>query len=131
MVDYRVQSFVALTLLICLGLHSRIASAVTYIVGDANGWSPHVINWTNGKKFKPDDVLVFNYDPAVHNVVEVDQYSYDTCTLGEHATTYNSGHDQITLTQGQHYFISMLNGPNDCNDGMKIELHDYFGPPRA
>ncbi|EOX97365.1 Uncharacterized protein TCM_006410 [Theobroma cacao] len=65
----------------------------------AKGWSFNVENW-NGKKFLPDDVLIFNYDPAIHNVISVNQVSYDTCTLGSNFKAYQSGHDQIVLAKG-------------------------------
>ncbi|GFZ20150.1 hypothetical protein Acr_28g0008550 [Actinidia rufa] len=61
-------------------LHLETVHATTFIVGDSSGWDFSVGNWTNGKKFKAGDILIFNYDPSDHNVVVVDRNGYNSCT---------------------------------------------------
>lgn len=43
--------------LLFLLIHSEIAQAATYTVGDSGGWTFNVVNWPNGKRFKAGDVL--------------------------------------------------------------------------
>ena len=69
-------------------------------------------------------VAVFNYDPAIHNVVSVDQVSYDTCTVGEIFQVFSSGHDEIVLAKGWNYFIGNKT-LNDCNKKMKIQVSAF------
>lgn len=38
-------------------IHSEIAQAATYTVGDSGGWTFNVVNWPNGKRFRAGDVL--------------------------------------------------------------------------
>ncbi|KAJ9687355.1 hypothetical protein PVL29_016014 [Vitis rotundifolia] len=110
----------ATALLLWVVLHLRTAHAATYTVGDSSGWTFNVESWTDGKSFRAGDVLVFNYDPKDHNVVAVDQYSYDTCTVGEGAKVYESGNDSIELVKGENCFIcSFL---SHCDSGMKIHM---------
>ncbi|XP_022926285.1 chemocyanin-like [Cucurbita moschata] len=47
-------------------------AATTFVVGDLNGWNLGVEGWLNGKVFRAGDILRFNYNPTVHNVVAVD-----------------------------------------------------------
>ncbi|KAK7859793.1 basic blue protein [Quercus suber] len=53
-------------------------------------------------------LLVFNYNPASHNVVGVGKSGYDTCTASS-GQTFQSGSDQIKLVQGGNYFICVFN----------------------
>ena len=49
---------IAQMLLLCmLVLHSYMAYADTYRVGDGAGWTFNVVNWPNGKQFKAGDTL--------------------------------------------------------------------------
>ncbi|KAL3538567.1 hypothetical protein ACH5RR_001933 [Cinchona calisaya] len=99
----------------------NIASATTFIVGDIKGWTYNSVGWPNGKSFKAGDVLVFNYVPKYHNVVVVDKASYGKCTTPEGAKVYYSGHDEITLEKGEHFFICDF--PGHCEGGeMKIAV---------
>ncbi|KAK3435353.1 basic blue protein [Eucalyptus grandis] len=105
----------------CLGFKN--ASGAVYTVGDQGGWTTNIEGWTQGKKFLPGDVLIFNYNPALHNVVSVDLDSYDTCTLGENYKIYESGNDHVVLPRGNSFFFSSKDG--DCDKKMKIEVHAW------
>ena len=64
---------------------------------------------------------VFNYDPAaLHNVISVNQVSYDTCTIESNFKAYHSGHDQIVLAKGWSNFLSSITG--DCDNKIKIQV---------
>ncbi|KAK7359076.1 hypothetical protein VNO77_01022 [Canavalia gladiata] len=109
-------------LLLCFSvLHSEIARAATYTVGDADGWTLNMVGWPNGKHFKAGDTLVFNYSPGAHNVVVVNKEGYDTCRTPRGAKVYESGKDQIKIGKGQNYFICNFAG--HCESGMKIAVN--------
>ncbi|XP_030456282.2 basic blue protein-like [Syzygium oleosum] len=115
----------------CLALSCisfKNASGAEYTVGDAGGWTVNIEGWTQGKKFRPGDVLLFKYDPALHNVVSVDLDSYDTCTLGESPKIYESGKDRVVLKRGNSFFFSSKG--RDCDNKMKIEVHAWGFPPQ-
>ncbi|KAK1314914.1 hypothetical protein QJS10_CPA06g01847 [Acorus calamus] len=106
--------------LLCLLLHSEVARAAIYSVGDRGGWTFNTANWPSGKRFRAGDVLVFKYNRSVHNVVGVDGRSYSSCATPRGAKTYNSGNDRIKLARGTNYFI--CNIPGHCQSGMKIAV---------
>ncbi|XWS62537.1 hypothetical protein CRYUN_Cryun06bG0019900 [Craigia yunnanensis] len=68
-------------------------------------------------------VLIFNYDPALHNVISVNQVSYDTCTIGSNFKAYHSGHNQIVLAKGWSNFLSNITG--DCDNKVKIQVSSW------
>ncbi|KAK7359077.1 hypothetical protein VNO77_01023 [Canavalia gladiata] len=112
----------AWALLLCFFvLHSEIARAATYTVGDANGWTFNTVGWPKGKNFKAGDTLVFNYYPGAHNVVVVNKEGYDNCRTPKGAKVYESGKDQIKIGRGQNYFI--CNYPGHCESAMKIAVN--------
>ncbi|CAK9179558.1 unnamed protein product [Ilex paraguariensis] len=111
-------AIVVTALLLCFLLHSNIANATTFTVGDSQGWGFAASSWPNGKSFKAGDILVFNYNPSMHNVVVVSKAAYDSCNIPAGAKTYSSGKDQIKLAKGQNYFTCSF--PGHCSSGMKI-----------
>ncbi|KAF5185990.1 Basic blue protein [Thalictrum thalictroides] len=116
----QIVTIIAVTLLVLL-LHSEIVDAATFQVGDAGGWTFNSASWTKGKKFKAGDVLVFKYNPSVHNVVQVDQKSYNSCMTPSGAKVFKSGNDQIKLAKGQNSFICSF--ISHCQSGMKITVN--------
>ena len=65
---------------------------------------------------------VFNYDPAKHNVIQVDDFGFGTCTSHPaNAKVYSSGNDRITLKRGSMNFIS--GKADDCDKGLKITVY--------
>ncbi|PKA53561.1 Basic blue protein [Apostasia shenzhenica] len=116
------QAAVALSLaLLLLLLHSELADSATFTVGDSGGWTFNTVNWTKGKRFRAGDVLVFKYNPSVHNVVVVDAGGYNACTTPRGAKVYRSGNDRVKLARGANYFI--CNFPAHCEGGMKIAVN--------
>ncbi|KAK1440335.1 hypothetical protein QVD17_06160 [Tagetes erecta] len=115
-----VVSMVVLCLL-AMVLHSEVAQAATYVVGDKNGWGYGTAGWEKGKSFKADDILVFNYPKGVHNVVAVNKTGYDECnTIPSDAKVYTSGNDQIKLVKGLNNFICGI--ASHCDFDMKIQI---------
>lgn len=108
------QGLVIGLLVPCLLLGADIAGAATYKVD----WSMGADSWSGGKNFRAGDILVFNYNPSVHNVVAVDAGGYDSCRGS--GTTYSSGNDHVTLGAGTNYFICGLSG--HCGAGMKMAV---------
>ncbi|KAE9602894.1 hypothetical protein Lal_00049401 [Lupinus albus] len=110
----------AMVALMFLVLHSEMAHAATYTVGDANGWTFNIAGWPRGKRFRAGDTLVFNYSPGAHNVATVDKAGYSACKTPKGAKVYNSGSDKIKLAKGINYFICNFVG--HCESGTKIAI---------
>ncbi|KAG6519358.1 hypothetical protein ZIOFF_022851 [Zingiber officinale] len=108
------------TLLLCLLLHSKVADGATFTVGDGGGWSFSTVGWADGKRFRAGDVLVFRYNPSVHNVVAVSAGGYSSCSAPRGSRVFTSGNDRITLGRGTSYFICSFAG--HCKSGMKIAV---------
>lgn len=65
-------------------------------------------------------LAVFSYTP-LHDVVEVNQQGYDTCTVANAIATYNTGETVIHLTsEGTRYFVCGRLG--HCQQGLKLEV---------
>ncbi|XP_062213037.1 chemocyanin-like [Phragmites australis] len=107
-------------LLLCVLLHSQVAESAMFTVGDRGGWTFNTNSWTNGKRFKAGDVLVFKYDSTAHDVVAVNAAGYKGCTRPRGAKVYKSGNDRVTLARGTNYFICSI--PGHCQSGMKIAV---------
>ncbi|CAN6272150.1 unnamed protein product [Urochloa humidicola] len=92
-----------------------------WVVGDKMGWSFGVTGWVKDKPIHAGDVLVFNYDPTAHDVVEVDEDAYNTCMmpLGG-GTPYTSGNDRVVVPAGKSFFVCSM--PGHCANGMKIAI---------
>ncbi|CAK8559911.1 unnamed protein product [Lathyrus sativus] len=97
--------------------------ATDYTVGDANQWTQQVdyTKWTAGKTFKVGDNLVFKYG-ATHQVNEVDESDYKSCSSSNTIKNYADGDSKVPLTKaGKIYFICPT--PGHCNAGMKLEVN--------
>ncbi len=116
----RGSAVVAVVLVLCLVLPFEMVDAASFTVGGSNGWTFNVVSWPKGKRFKAGDVLVFNYNPSIHNVVTVDNGGYSGCTTPRGAKVFQTGKDQIKLKKGVNYFICNFNG--HCESGMKIAV---------
>ncbi|GMI84265.1 hypothetical protein like AT1G45063 [Hibiscus trionum] len=105
-------------------------SGTTYTVGDSTGWRVPTGNddfyddWADNKEFGIGDVLVFNFTNGQHNVVEVTEAGYDSCSTTNAISTVSNGPARITLNRtGEHYFICGF--PGHCAAGQKlnVEVH--------
>ncbi|XP_009615798.1 mavicyanin-like [Nicotiana tabacum] len=97
--------------------------AEVYEVGDFAGWDFNVDynQWVSSKKFKLGDSLVFNYNPRLHNVMQVDSNDYNACTDNHPIVIYNTGGDTLTLeTPGDYFFLCGF--PGHCASGLKFHI---------
>ncbi|KAG8646168.1 basic blue protein [Manihot esculenta] len=117
-----------LAILMLLLLCFETTQSTTYIVGGDEGWSPIVSMeaWSLQYKFFAGDILVFNYDEQLYNVILVDQNGHDTCTISGNSQSFHSGHDEIPLSFGANYFID--SNPEDCQNGMKLSINATARP---
>ncbi|KAK9162540.1 hypothetical protein Syun_003442 [Stephania yunnanensis] len=116
------SSLVGVALIVLfLVVHLEIANAAVYTVGDSNGWTFNMVNWPKGKRFRAGDVLVFKYNPSIHNVVTVNRIGYNSCKTPRGARVLSTGNDRVTLAKGQNFFICNFVG--HCESGMKIALN--------
>ena len=65
--------------------------------------------------------VVFNYNPEMHNVVQLEEGDYNSCTVTSPSKTYKSGNHHIKLSGGgKAFFICSV--PGHCEQGMKIAV---------
>lgn len=108
-----------LLFLLCVLQCVHLVEGATYVVGGSKGWYLQSKAWAVGKRFRAGDILVFNYNPSVHNLVVVNAGAYRSCsTAGSSPLT--SGSDKVTLTRGANYFI--CGAPGHCTAGMKMAV---------
>ncbi|XP_024986510.1 uncharacterized protein LOC112521744 [Cynara cardunculus var. scolymus] len=83
----------------------------SFIVGDDKGWTLNVDYqaWANGKKFCVGDELVFKYPVGKHNVLSVNETSFQKCIISPTSEPLSTGEDLITLdTPGKKFFICAI-----------------------
>ncbi|OMO92085.1 Plastocyanin-like protein [Corchorus olitorius] len=103
-------------------------AAVTYKVGDEEGWDPVVSmeSWTKGKTFFAGDVLEFIYDDP-YDVAVVNKTAHDDCSLNDASIVLErTGDNKYTLPFGANYFID--SHPDICALGLKMAI-DAKAPP--
>jgi len=107
-----------LLFLLCVLQCVHLVEGATYVVGGSTGWNLEARTWPDGKKFRAGDILVFNYNTTVHNVVIVCAEAYQNCSTA--GITLTSGKDKVPLWKGTNYFI--CGKPGHCAAGMKIAV---------
>ncbi|XVF37069.1 hypothetical protein REPUB_Repub19eG0113800 [Reevesia pubescens] len=115
------QAQITVALLLCFLVCREKVDAATYTVGGSNGWTFNMATWPQGKRFRAGDVLVFNYDATIHNVVAVNRGGYTGCITPAGAKVFKSGKDQVKLAKGLNFFI--CNTAGHCESGMKIAIN--------
>ncbi|WJX54036.1 hypothetical protein P8452_39965 [Trifolium repens] len=99
-------------------------SSTTHIVGDSLGWSmPNYIgyfeDWSKNKTFAVGDTLVFQYNPGMSTVVQVDKNDYGNCTSRNTLRTYFRGNSSVVLDKpGDYYFFCSVG--KRCEAGQKL-----------
>ncbi|KAL3626255.1 hypothetical protein CASFOL_029804 [Castilleja foliolosa] len=104
-----------------------------YKVGDDAGWTRTIIgnvnytDWANNKTFQLGDVIVFEYNPEFHNVVQVTPGEYRSCEVSSPIATYTSGNDSIAIkTEGHHFYVCGV--PDHCEAGQKVDINVLAAP---
>ncbi|KAL5860241.1 hypothetical protein ACOSQ4_001537 [Xanthoceras sorbifolium] len=97
-------------------------------VGDSAGWTNtrsrddnvNYNKWALSKSFKVGDTLLFEYNPQIHNVMQVNRRDFLSCRPTDPMiSSYSTGKDLISLNApGYYYFV----GANHCEDGLKFEI---------
>jgi Plastocyanin-like domain len=69
---------------------------------------------------------VFSYSPSQHDVLEVTQANFDSCSASNPISTHNDGNTAITLSAvGTRYFICGFSG--HCSAGQKVQINVVSG----
>ncbi|PUZ51926.1 hypothetical protein GQ55_6G230000 [Panicum hallii var. hallii] len=100
------------------------ASAATWTVGDAQGWTlgGDYATWARGKNFSVGDTLAFNFATGNHDVLVVSKSDYDNCNTGSAMNTIQTGPATVTLSSaGDHYYICGIG--THCSGGMKLAVN--------
>ncbi|KAI3942206.1 hypothetical protein MKW98_003805 [Papaver atlanticum] len=115
------------------------STAEVYKVGDDKGWTtlspiPDYKKWSSTKAFKVGDSIVFEYNPQMHNVVQVNYTDYKKCNTAAAIRTLTSGNDTIPIKSKGHYFY-ICGIPGHCAMGQKVDIrvvtHVTQTPPTA
>ncbi|XP_060676311.1 blue copper protein-like [Ziziphus jujuba] len=102
-----------------------------YKVGDSQGWtskgSVDYKTWASTKQFQVGDVLNFEYDPQVNNVVRVTHKDYKSCNTSNSTFISQTGNDAIVIKNPGHlYFVCSV--PGHCQAGQKVDIRV---PPKS
>lgn len=100
----------------------------THVVGNALGWNipPNgpsaYTTWASTQTFRVGDVLLFNFITGFHNVVEVPQAAYGSCTAANPISISTTGPARVTLNApGTHYYICTVG--THCQIGQKLTIN--------
>ncbi|XP_022948200.1 blue copper protein-like isoform X3 [Cucurbita moschata] len=111
-----------MALAIAATLVVELAMAANYTVGDSDGWEigTDVQSWAASKNFTVGDVISFVYS-ANHDVVEVKEVDFGSCSGSNPIEKHTGGNTAITLsTAGKRFFICGV--PGHCTAGMKVQI---------
>nr|GLL41767.1 mavicyanin-like isoform X1 [Ipomoea trifida] len=65
---------------------------------------------------------VFEYNPQLHNVMQVTHAMYKSCNASSPIATYTTGNDSITIKSGGHHFF-LCGVPGHCQSGQKVDIN--------
>ncbi|XP_044962860.1 basic blue protein-like [Hordeum vulgare subsp. vulgare] len=108
-------------LLLAVCCATTVVHGKEWTVGDSKGWTFGVSGWERAKRIQSGDVLVFKYNPSMHNVVQVGEGDYNSCKVSGPSRTHTSGNDHIKLAPGGKAFF-ICSFPGHCQQGMKIAV---------
>ncbi|PHT38694.1 Mavicyanin [Capsicum baccatum] len=113
-------------LFLILASFMQLCFGVVYKVGDSAGWTTignvDYKQWAANKTFSVGDVIVFQYSPQFHNVMQVKHAEYQSCNASAPIATHTTGKDSITIaTHGHHFFLCGV--PGHCQAGQKVDIN--------
>ncbi|MCD7455640.1 hypothetical protein HAX54_028964 [Datura stramonium] len=113
-------------LFLILASFMQLCFGAVYKVGDSAGWTTignvDYKQWAANKTFLVGDVIVFQYNPQFHNVMQVTHVEYQSCSASAPIETHTTGKDSITITaHGHHFFLCGV--PGHCQAGQKVDIN--------
>nr|GEV86705.1 mavicyanin-like [Tanacetum cinerariifolium] len=125
-------------LIIALCLNAMMVAGEVYKVGGPSGWTANsnsnYSDWTSSKTFYLKDVLLFEYNATIDNVVLVTHSHYRSCNTSAPIKVYDSGNDTFTIKSRRHFFFTS-SFPGHCEAGQKLYVrvqkpyHHVTAPP--
>ncbi|XP_024973820.1 mavicyanin-like [Cynara cardunculus var. scolymus] len=116
------------------GVWMTMVICEVYNIGDSDGWTTLVDSnystWASLKEFRVGDILLFNYNPTNHNVMQVNHVSFESCNITMSMKTYESGNDSFTITAPGHYYF-ICSFPGHCDAGQKVDIRVLKKHPLA
>ncbi|KVH94407.1 mavicyanin-like [Cynara cardunculus var. scolymus] len=112
-------------MMIELGARVVMVTGKQYKVGDSAGWTTKpnstYLSWASSKNFRVEDVLWFEYNATIDNVIRVSLSDFRSCNTSAPIKTFNSGNDSFTIkAPGHYYFTSGFSG--HCKAGQKLDV---------
>ncbi|CAA7399306.1 unnamed protein product [Spirodela intermedia] len=101
------------------------SAAALYKVGDSAGWTAtgnvNYSAWASSKTFHVGDIIVFEYNAEVDNVLEVTREAYHNCSVLSPIAAHATGSDAFLLRRtGHRFFLSGAAG--HCTIGQKVNI---------
>ncbi|XP_047052153.1 mavicyanin-like [Lolium rigidum] len=111
-----------LAVAVVAGCAVGLSGATIHIVGANHGWKPNInyTLWSRSQTFSVGDLVSFRYQNGTHNVFEVNETGYGSCTMDGVAGNWTSGKDFVPLVEPRRYFFICGNG--FCQAGMKVAI---------
>ncbi|KAG0490895.1 hypothetical protein HPP92_007758 [Vanilla planifolia] len=121
-----------ITSLIFAAVAGLSSAAKVYNVGDQAGWiiTGNYSTWASSKKFQIGDTIVFVYNKAFHDVLEVNKADYHSCNSASPIATHATGNDSIAITRYGHRFF-ICGFPGHCAAGQKVDIRVAKNPMAA
>ncbi|KAI3668168.1 hypothetical protein L6452_43245 [Arctium lappa] len=120
------RTMIRLMLMVMIeGVWMTVVIGEVYNVGGSDGWTTLVDSnysiWASSKEFRVGDILLFNYNPTNHNVMQVNRVGFESCNITVSGKAYESGNDSFTITAPGHYYF-ICSFPGHCDAGQKLEV---------
>lgn len=124
-----VQASTLAVAIVAAAVFGTASGAASYTVGEPGGsWDTrtNLTAWASAIAFHRGDQLVFKYDASAHDVVEVTQAGYTSCSAASPVVAARqTGSDAVKLYGvGRRFFI--CGNPWHCDAGMKLEVKVTF-----
>ncbi|CAM0876734.1 unnamed protein product [Alopecurus aequalis] len=117
------KQMLAVVAAIAMAFLPMLAAQTVHPVGDARGWRLGVdyTTWSEGNQFNTNETLLFGYNQAFHNVLEVSGEDFEACNTANPIATWSSGSDEVELEEaGKRWFICGVG--KHCLLGMKLNV---------
>ncbi|XP_010481229.1 PREDICTED: mavicyanin-like [Camelina sativa] len=113
-------------LIVALSLIGLVRTSSLYEVGDSNGWTTtmgldYYKTWSSSKNFYVGDILLFQYNETLHNVMEVSSQDFELCNPKSPLTIYQSQNEAVYLNPTGHYYF-ICGVPGHCESGQKLDV---------